>query len=188
MLLISVYHDGKKISIYLLLKEIYFWWYKSNWTGFSSLVWKRCDRKGSEALLSDISRLLSSLSWYSDVEKKKNLFTSYDNACQYQLPTLLIWTRSRLDRLVLFTIYDRFCRRYCWRKRHEMLSFWRPFLKVRWWERDWKLTYNLEVYITVSRWRKFEVNAASKVTSVFFLNNRKRKAKRKIDKISRKLS
>lgn len=64
-------------------------------------------------------------------------------------------------------------------------SFSRQFWKLVDKEGIEKLTYNLEVYITVPRWRKFEVNAASKVANVFLLKNRNReREKGKIDKVS----
>lgn len=73
-------------------------------------------------------------------------------------------------------------------KRKQIVNHWwynrkRECDSTKWNEKDFKLTYDLKVHITVSRWRKFKVNAASEVASVFLLP--KEKLKRKMRKENR---
>lgn len=111
-------HIHLRIEACVLLKEIYFWWYKSNRTGFLSLAWIRESNLGcfktTHLVRAPFLELISAFSRRANGGKWDRL-TSHHDARQYQLSTLFVRPRTCFDGLILLAIYDRYRRRY-WRR------------------------------------------------------------------------
>lgn len=148
-------------------------------------------RQARREVSSDHNNLSSPLA--DAVEGKADRLTSHHDARQYQLSTLFVGTRTWLNRLVLFVRYYRFLGRNCWKekkgeKKNRKSLMWQSSRVSELKRKDWELTYDLKVHITIPRWRKFKVNAASEIASVFLLNEGKikeKKRRKKIDEVSK---
>lgn len=163
-----------------MLKEIYFWCYKSNWTGFLSLVGKRCDRNRSQQYF--VTLLIFIFSRYVGAERNVISLPPMTTHVNISCP-LSSYGPARDSMGSFCSLYMTGTAGGTGERKAEDKSFSRQLWRLVDVEGIEKLTYNLEVYITVPRWRKFKVNAASKVTSVFLLK-RKKNGKWKIDKVS----
>lgn len=101
-----------KSVVWDLFEVIYFWRFESNIIGF---LW--FDLRVTWKNFTDVITFHLELKQKVSRRKEINLLTSHHNTCQYQLSTLFIWTRTWFYRLILFTINDRYCWRYCWEKK-----------------------------------------------------------------------